>query len=106
MDQGKVIAATAGRPLHTRIWAPLRGVAVPNGPVLKELLVFNERVVACFPSYSGVTHHEVVVTLQGPVHCEIAARAGGTGVAPPSQFLDAPDQVGVGGRVQLMTEAA
>jgi hypothetical protein len=60
---------------------PLRGVAVPKGRVLEELLAFNERVVACYPQLSGVTHHEVFLSQDGPCHCEIAARSGGTGVA-------------------------
>jgi hypothetical protein len=81
---GRVVAATAGRYLEPTTsymdGRPLRGVAVADGPQLAQLLDFNAKVVACFPDFSGVTHHEIFLTSSGPCHCEIAARAGGTGV--------------------------
>lgn len=83
--EGKVIAATAGRYLDdvasyktvNLCW----GVALPDGPLLDEILDFNQRVVSCYPEFTGVTHHEVFVTSQGCCHCEIAARAGGGGIS-------------------------
>jgi hypothetical protein len=85
VQEGKVVAATAGRYLDAttsyRTLTPLRGIAVPPGPVLEELLAFNREVLSCYPEFSGVTHHEIFLTDTGPCLCEIAARAGGTGVA-------------------------
>lgn len=83
--KGKVIAATAGRYLDdvasyktvNLCW----GVAVPDGPLLDEILDFNLRVISCYQEFTGVTHHEIFVTSQGCCHCEIAARAGGGGVS-------------------------
>ena len=57
-----------------------RGIAVPDGPLLDELLAFNAKVIAAHPDYWGVTHHEVFVAPDGLCFCEIAARAGGGGV--------------------------
>lgn len=84
VQKGKVIAATAGRYLDEvasyravqRCW----GAAVPEGPLLNELLDFNQRVVSCYPEFTGVTHHEIFVTGSGCCHLEIAARAGGGGI--------------------------
>jgi hypothetical protein len=82
---GSVVAAVAGRYLddptaYLRL-APCRDVAVPPGPVLDELLAFNARVIACYPGYTGVTHHEIFLTAAGACLCEIAARPGGGGIA-------------------------
>lgn len=84
VQKGKVIAATAGRYLDdvasyktvNLCWS----VAVPDGPLLDEILDFNQRVVSCYQEFTGVTHHEIFVTSQGCCHCEIAARAGGGGI--------------------------
>jgi len=83
--EGNVVAATAGRYLDDttayKSLAPCRDVAVPDGALLDELLDFNQRVIACYPRFTGVTHHEMFLTDDGPCFCEIAARAGGGGVA-------------------------
>lgn len=82
---GKVVAAIASRYLDEtasfRASMPCRSVAVPGGPLLDELADFNQRVIACYQGFTGVTHHEVFVTGDGCCLCEIAARAGGAGVA-------------------------
>jgi hypothetical protein len=56
VEHGRVVAATAGRYMDPTTSyqqsRPLRGVAVPRGRVLEELLAFNERVVACYPRLS------------------------------------------------------
>lgn len=83
--KGKVIAATAGRYLDdvssyktvNLCWS----TAVPGGPLLDEILDFNQRVVSCYQEFTGVTHHEIFVTSDGCCHCEIAARAGGGGIS-------------------------
>jgi ATP-grasp domain-containing protein len=83
--EGKVVAATAGRYLdETSCYAasrPCRSVAVADGPLLDELLDFNQRVISCYQRFTGVTHHEMFVTSDGCCLCEIAARAGGAGVS-------------------------
>jgi hypothetical protein len=82
---GKIVAATAGCYLDEtscyRTLEPCRSVAVPDGPLLDELLDFNQGVISCYQGFTGVTHHEVFVTGDGCCLCEIAARAGGGGVA-------------------------
>jgi biotin carboxylase len=46
------------------------------------LLRFNEDVLACYPGFSGVTHHEVFMAADGRLYfCEIAARPGGGGTS-------------------------
>ena len=82
--KGKVIAATAGRYLGdvasyktvSLCWS----AAAQDGPLLDELLDFNQRVISCYQGFTGVTHHEIWVTSEGCCHCEIAARAGGGGI--------------------------
>lgn len=83
VDRGRVVAATAGHTLNDTT-SFLRGehwidVNLGPGPVLDTLLDYNARVLATYPWFSGATHHEVFLTEQGPVFCEIAARAGGGG---------------------------
>lgn len=83
--QGHVVAATAGRYLDEtscyRASRPCRSVGVRDGELLDQLLDFNQRVISCYRGFSGVTHHEIFVTSDGCCLCEIAARAGGAGVA-------------------------
>jgi hypothetical protein len=81
---GKVLVATASRYLdettsYLRL-APSRSISVEPGPLLDRLLAFNQQVIECYPAYSGVTHHEMFVSGDDIVFCEIAARAGGGGV--------------------------
>lgn len=80
----KVVVATAGHSLDpTTSYLDLRtfrDIEVPPGEVFDQLLRFNERVISCFPTFSGVTHHEFFLTGQGPVLCEIAKRWGGGGI--------------------------
>jgi biotin carboxylase len=81
---GKVLVATASRYLdettsYLRL-APSRSVSVEPGRLLDRLLAFNQQVIDCYPAYSGVTHHEMFVSGDDIVFCEIAARAGGGGV--------------------------
>lgn len=84
VDRGRVIAATAADSIdatNSYLSQPYcRGIAVPDGPLLDELLAFNAKVIAAHPDYWGVTHHEVFVAPDGLCFCEIAARAGGGGV--------------------------
>jgi hypothetical protein len=84
VDRGRVVAATAADSIDdTTSFATkqyCRGVAVPSGPLLDQLLAFNASVIAAHPDYLGVTHHEVFVSPDGLCFCEIAARAGGGGV--------------------------
>ncbi len=84
VDRGRCVAATAGRSLDPttayRDLAPYRDVATRPGALNDALLSFNREVIACFPEFSGVTHHEVFVQKDEVVFCEIAARAGGGGV--------------------------
>ncbi|MGW4897570.1 ATP-grasp domain-containing protein [Kitasatospora sp. NPDC004240] len=85
VEDAEVVAAVAGGYLddttsYTAL-RPCRGVGVPPGPLLDSLLEFNRRVLAAFPGFTGVTHHEMFVTEDGEVYlCEIGARAGGGGV--------------------------
>ncbi|HVB41887.1 MAG TPA: ATP-grasp domain-containing protein [Streptosporangiaceae bacterium] len=85
VQSGQVIAAAAGRYLDDatsyRQLAPCRSISVGDGPLLDTLLDFNCHVISCYPGFTGVTHHEVFITQEGPCFCEIAARAGGGGVA-------------------------
>ncbi|HEX3479340.1 MAG TPA: hypothetical protein VHT91_30160 [Kofleriaceae bacterium] len=61
--------------------APSRSVNLADGPEREALIAFNRQVLACYPWYSGVTHHEVFLDRAGrPVFCEIAARPGGGGI--------------------------
>jgi hypothetical protein len=82
--EGMVVAATAGRYLDEtmayKTLAPCRDVAVPDGALLDELLDFNQRVIDCYPWFTGVMHHEMFLNEDGICFCEIAARAGGGGV--------------------------
>jgi len=84
VDRGRVIAAIAGdaiddnRSFETS--APFRDIGVPPGPVLDELLAFNEKVIAAHPDFMGVTHHEIFAGEGETCFCEIAARAGGGGI--------------------------
>jgi hypothetical protein len=84
VDRGRVIAATAADSIDaTNSYASqqyCRGIAVPDGELLDELLAFNAKVIAAHPDYFGVTHHEVFVAPDGLCFCEIAARTGGGGV--------------------------
>lgn len=87
---GEVVAATAGRALTpTTSWETLseyRDAEFPPGPELEALLSFNRQVLLAYPDFSGVTHMDVILTSEGPVFCEIAARFGGGGIAPSFQF--------------------
>jgi hypothetical protein len=61
--------------------APSRSVNLADGPRREALIAFNRQVLACYPWFSGVTHHEVFLDRAGrPVFCEIAARPGGGGI--------------------------
>ncbi|QXJ25866.1 ATP-grasp domain-containing protein [Actinomadura graeca] len=86
VDHGRVVAATAGRTIDPTTsyqgLQPCRDVGVAEGPELDTLLAFNEAVLSCHPTFSGVTHHEVFLARGEPVFCEIAARPGGGGVVP------------------------
>jgi biotin carboxylase len=80
----EVIAASVARYLDPttcfRSYRTFRDMDVPDGDLAEELLQFNREVIACFRGFSGVTHHEIFQTAQGPVFCEIAGRWGGGGV--------------------------
>ena len=83
VHEGKVVAATAGHTLNDTT-SYLRGehwidVNLGPGPVLDTLLDYNSRVLGTYPWFSGATHHEMFLTENGPVFCEIASRAGGGG---------------------------
>jgi biotin carboxylase len=84
VQDARVVAAVASRYVDDTTsyqhLAPCRDVGIPAGPELDDLLEFNRRVLACFPGFTGVTHHEMFVTASGICFCEIAARAGGGGV--------------------------
>lgn len=84
VQDGVVLAAVGSKYLDdTRSFltgAPCRDVGLAPGPELDRLLEFNERVLACYPGFTGATHHEMFLTDGGAVFCEIAARAGGGGV--------------------------
>lgn len=83
---GTVVAAVGARYLDdTRSYLdgrPCRDVGLAPGPVLDRLLEFNQRVLRCYPEFTGVTHHEMFLTSSDVCFCEIAARAGGGGVIP------------------------
>jgi len=84
VHDGRVVVAVASRYLDptTSFLAlrPSRDVSVGPGPLRDRLLAFNARVIACFPTLRGVTHHEMFVAGDDIYLCEIAARAGGGGV--------------------------
>jgi len=62
-------------------YSPCRDLNVEDGPERDALLAFNSQVLACYPWFTGVTHHEVFLDTMGqPVFCEIAARPGGGGI--------------------------
>lgn len=81
---GMVVAATGARYLDdTRSYLdgkPCRDVGLAPGPRLDRLLEFNQRVLRCYPGFTGATHHEMFLTRSGICFCEIACRAGGGGV--------------------------
>ncbi|WP_327404486.1 hypothetical protein OG194_33415 [Streptomyces sp. NBC_01288] len=85
VEGSRVITATAGHSIHSttayltqdHFW----DIEVAPGPLFDRLRAFNDRVIACYPGFSGVTHHEVYVTADGEiVFGEIAARLGGGGI--------------------------
>jgi biotin carboxylase len=82
--RGRVVVATAGRSIddtrNFELGLPFRDLAVAPGALLDELLAFNAAVVAAYPNFVGVTHHELFETRDGIVFCEIAGRAGGGGI--------------------------
>lgn len=84
VQDGTVVAATGARYLDdTRSYLdgrPCRDLGLAAGPVLDRLLEFNQRVIGCYPGFTGATHHEMFLTGSGICFCEIAARAGGGGV--------------------------
>ncbi|MEU1732328.1 hypothetical protein [Streptosporangium sp. NPDC020145] len=89
---GVPLAAVAGRSVEEttsyRRLEAFRDVAVGPGATLDRLLAFNRRVLACYPDFSGVTHHEVFLTQDSGgsgdevCFCEIGGRAGGGGIIP------------------------
>lgn len=84
VQDAKVVVATAARYLDPTTsfmtLTPSRDVSVPAGPLLDRLLDFNQQVTACYPDFTGVTHHEMFLAGEDIYFCEIAARAGGGGV--------------------------
>lgn len=84
VQDAKVVAAVAARyldePTSFERLRPCRDVGLPPGPELDALLDFNQRVLECYPGFTGVTHHEMFLTTDGVCFCEIGARAGGGGV--------------------------
>lgn len=84
VDCGRVVAATAGlsidSPSNFETSTPYRDVSIEQGDLLDELLDFNTRVMLLFPTFRGVTHHEVFRSTDGICFCEIGARAGGGGI--------------------------
>ncbi|MFE9660199.1 acetyl-CoA carboxylase biotin carboxylase subunit family protein [Streptomyces sp. NPDC005955] len=83
---GVPLAATAGRSIEEttsyRHLGAFRDVAVGQGETLDRLLRFNREVLACYPHFSGVTHHEVFLSGEDVVFCEIGGRPGGGGIIP------------------------
>ncbi|GFH38973.1 ATP-grasp domain-containing protein [Streptomyces pacificus] len=86
---GVPLAATAGRSIEEttsyRHLGAFRDVAVGPGETLDRLLRFNRDVLACYPHFSGVTHHEVFLNEDEVVFCEIGGRPGGGGIIPGFQ---------------------
>ncbi len=84
VQDAKVVVAVAARYLDPTTsyltLAPSRDISVPPGQLLDRLLDFNQRVIACYPEFTGVTHHEMFVAGDEIYFCEIGARAGGGGV--------------------------
>jgi len=84
VQNGTVVAAVGARYLDdTRSFLdgrPCRDLGLAPGPELDRLLEFNQRVLDCYPGFTGVTHHEMFLAGSGVCFCEIAARAGGGGV--------------------------
>lgn len=81
---GKPVAASVARYLDPttcfREYRTFRDMDLPDGELSASLTRFNREVLACFPGFTGVTHHEMFHTDQGTVFCEIAGRWGGGGV--------------------------
>ncbi|MEU2060970.1 ATP-grasp domain-containing protein [Streptomyces sp. NPDC013455] len=86
VSNGVPLAATAGRSIEEttsyRHLGAFRDVAVGPGETLDRLLRFNREVLACYPHFSGVTHHEVFLNDDEVVFCEIGGRPGGGGIIP------------------------
>ncbi|GHJ37177.1 acetyl-CoA carboxylase biotin carboxylase subunit family protein [Streptomyces sp. TS71-3] len=86
VSKGVPLAATAGRSIEEttsyRHLGAFRDVAVGPGRTLDRLLRFNRAVLACYPHFSGVTHHEVFLNADEVVFCEIGGRPGGGGIIP------------------------
>jgi biotin carboxylase len=84
VERGRVVAATAGQSVDSttsfKDLRPYRDIGLGEGATLRSLLEFNQAVLAGFPDFTGVTHHEIFLSGGEPVFCEIAARAGGGGV--------------------------
>jgi biotin carboxylase len=80
----QVVAASVARYLDPttcfRTYRTFRDIDLPDGELSESLTRFNREVIACFPGFSGVAHHEIFQTDHGPVFCEIAGRWGGGGV--------------------------
>jgi biotin carboxylase len=83
---GKVVVATAGLSVSPttayRDLGEFIDVEIDDPLLLERLLAFNAEVIASYPGFSGVTHHEVFVCSDEIVFCEIAGRFGGGGVVP------------------------
>jgi biotin carboxylase len=81
---GVVIAASVSRylepPTSYQTVTPCRSVNVPAGPEHDLLVIANQRVIASFPGFTGVMHHEVFLAHGEVWFCEIGARPGGAGV--------------------------
>lgn len=82
---GEAITATAGHSLDSTTsftsLRPFRDVSVGLGELLNQLTSFNSRVVAAFPEFTGVSHHEMFAIRGEIVFCEIACRPGGGGIS-------------------------
>jgi pimeloyl-ACP methyl ester carboxylesterase len=83
---GVALAATAGLSVDDTTsylsLRPYRDVAIGPGALLDRLLEFNDKVLACYADFSGVTHHEVYLTDREICFGEIGGRPGGGGVIP------------------------
>jgi 3-hydroxyisobutyrate dehydrogenase-like beta-hydroxyacid dehydrogenase len=105
VEHSRVVAATAGRGMDpTTTYETLgnyRDVNLAPGALLDRLLAFNQRVLASCPDFTGVAHHEVLVTGDEVVFRGIAPCWGGGGIRATVHHNTGVDLIAAMVRAQL-----
>ncbi|MFY1633682.1 ATP-grasp domain-containing protein [Solwaraspora sp. WMMB335] len=97
VQSSRVLVASVGRSVFpttsyqsgSHYW----DIELAEGPLRNRLLAFNQRVIECYPDFTGVMHHEAFVSDNEVVFCEIAARWGGGGIRAGFRFRTGIDLI-------------